>query len=144
MYHGGSDPRGDLSGERDITPYYDYAKGYADKSGANVWYVDVPEDAPYMKKAFEEFEGGPKSPYINTKAPANVMAGARPAAALTPPAEAAVVEPKFGDVGESRKVTLMDPLHGNQIEMKSDRANKYLRSQYEVLKLLSNCVRGVA
>lgn len=73
MYHGGIDPRGELNGPRHITPHFDYAKGYADKSGVPVWYVDVPEDAPYMKKGFEEFEGGPKAPWINTVAPEDVM-----------------------------------------------------------------------
>jgi len=78
MYHGGADPTGKLNGPRDITPDPEYAKGYADKSAAKVWYVDVPENAPYMKKAFEEFEGGPKSPWINTTAPAEIMKSAKP------------------------------------------------------------------
>lgn len=77
MYHGGIDPTGSLNGDRDASQYYDYAKGYADKSYAPVWYVDVPETSPYMKKSFEEFEGGPKSPWINTTIPAEVWLGAK-------------------------------------------------------------------
>lgn len=92
MYHGGSDPR--FGDGRDITQYPEYARGYARKNNYPVWYVDVPENAPYMKKAFEEFEGGPKAPYINTIAPGEVMKSAKifepPAAPITTPEVASI------------------------------------------------------
>ena len=53
----------------------------------------------------------------------------------------------FGEVGDlkSKKVKLKDPIHGEEIPFKSgEKADKYLRSQYETLKVLLKCVGGAA
>lgn len=73
MYHGGHDPTS--GGSRHVTPQYDYAKSYADKSGAPVHYVDVPEDASYMKKVFDDTGNSVKSPWSNTVVLEDIAAG---------------------------------------------------------------------
>lgn len=88
MYHGGADPTGNLNGDRDVTMYYDYAKGYADKNNYPVWFVDVPESSPFMK--LDEGASTEQRKYwINTKAPADVMLGAK----LIPAQDAIKVKP---------------------------------------------------
>lgn len=64
LYHGGAaDPT--TGGGRWVSPYRDYAEGYAKKSGGKVWYVDVPTDHPEVLKNtdFNAVEG------TNMKAP---------------------------------------------------------------------------
>lgn len=84
LYHGGIKPEE----ARDITPNYDYAKGYAEKGGsqARVWYVDVPENSPWLRKAYDDTGIPQKAPPAHQTAPAEVMLQAKevPQAMVTP------------------------------------------------------------
>jgi hypothetical protein len=76
FFHGGFEG-GVTSNPRWVSQYLDYAAGYARKSNADIFYVDVPKDNPLLRKSFEEFEGGPKFPYSNFEAPAELMKNAK-------------------------------------------------------------------
>lgn len=66
FWHGGDEYKG---GARFFSPDYDYAKGYADKSGGNVHYLDVPGDSPHLKKTFDDSGTSAKAPYASFEAP---------------------------------------------------------------------------
>lgn len=73
LYHGGQKPEGPV----DITPSLDYAQGYAKKSGGKVWYVDVPSNAPWLKRAYDDTGLPVKSPVAHQTAPSDVMLKAK-------------------------------------------------------------------
>lgn len=70
-YHGGVGP---IDSDRDITPTFDFAKGYAVKSGGDVWAVDIPKNAPWLRKPYDDSgEGVPEAPIAHQTAPQEVM-----------------------------------------------------------------------
>jgi len=68
MYHGGHGP-GTQPGPRFLTPDLNYAKGYAEKSGGTVQYVDVPETHPKLEKAFDDTGTNTTAPFKSFEAP---------------------------------------------------------------------------
>jgi hypothetical protein len=68
LYHGGEP--GDATGPLYFSTQQSYAQGYADKSGAGLWYVDVPEDQ------YNQLAGGDKEfgvlPSPNVELPADL------------------------------------------------------------------------
>lgn len=84
LYHGGAMP----DGGRWVSPDLDYAKGYAEKSGGKVWYVDVPRDSDWLTKAYDDTGTSMPSPITNSEAPADVMKHARQLGGADPAAMA--------------------------------------------------------
>lgn len=83
FYHGG-DERG--GGSRWLTPDLAYAQGYAAKSGEpRVSYVDIPNDSPLLKKAFEDEGSDVKAPFVHFDAPPEIAAQLRPIESAGPP-----------------------------------------------------------
>ncbi|TDY26307.1 hypothetical protein B0G81_6817 [Paraburkholderia sp. BL6665CI2N2] len=76
MYHGGTEYSG---GSRWLTPDRRYAEGYATKDGRTekVYYVDIPEDSPHLKKAFDDEGTSFKAPYIHFDAPEDIAKNLR-------------------------------------------------------------------
>lgn len=76
LYHGGATPDG---GARWVTPDLNYAKGYAAKTeGAGVYFVDVPEDSPMLRKAFDDSGTSVKAPIAAFNAPPELASQLRP------------------------------------------------------------------
>lgn len=69
FWHGGAEYKG---GSRFLSPDYDFAKGYADKSGGYVHYVDVPRNSPHLKKAFDDSGSSVKAPFVSFEAPESI------------------------------------------------------------------------
>jgi hypothetical protein len=77
MYHGGAEYDG---GSRWLTPDRKYAEGYATRDGrknAKVYYVDIPENSPYLEKAFDDEGTGQKAPYVHFDAPEEIAKNLR-------------------------------------------------------------------
>lgn len=74
LYHGAAKAAGQAGS--DFTPNLEYAKGYAEKSGdgGQVWYVDVPEDSPFLKRD----EGAGNVLYNRQSVPDAVADAAKP------------------------------------------------------------------
>jgi hypothetical protein len=74
MYHGGTEYEG---GPRWMAQDRPYAEGYAAKSGeaGRTYYLDLPEDSPQLKKAFDDEGTGTKSPYVAFEAPEELARG---------------------------------------------------------------------
>ena len=85
LYHGGAKP----DGGRWVSPDLEYAKSYAEKSGGDVWFVDVPRDSDWLTKAYDDAGTNMPAPVANSEAPAEVMASARRVGGLDPGAIAA-------------------------------------------------------
>lgn len=118
MYHGGI--KGE--GSRWISPDVNYAKQYAEKSeGGKVYYVDVPEDAPYMNKAYDDEGTNMPAPFINTEAPADVMEGAKEhifgESKITPDAEALLKTVDDGGVPAMMTKNLKRVAEENEIKV---------------------------
>lgn len=75
FYHGGTDYTG---GSRWLTQDYAHAKGYADKSGSGVHFVDIPESDPNLVKSFDDTGTGQKAPYVHFDAPEELASKLRP------------------------------------------------------------------
>lgn len=76
FYHGGN---AENTGKRWFSQERKYAEGYANKSpGAKVFYVDLPESHPLLKKAFDDEGTTMKSPYVNFEAPVDIAQQAKP------------------------------------------------------------------
>lgn len=89
FWHGGSEYNG---GKRWVSPSRNYAEGYAEKSGGSVYYVDVPDDHPSLRKSYDD-EGLPRrAPWAAFEAPADLAARLRPVANRSESAQARVVE----------------------------------------------------
>lgn len=69
FYHGGAEPDG---GPRWVTPELAYAEGYAEKSGGEVYYVDIPSDSKLLRKAYDDTGASSPAPFINFEAPSSV------------------------------------------------------------------------
>lgn len=85
LYHGGGDPTD--GGPRWVTPNLDYAKGYAEKSGGQVWYTDVPEDHPEVlaNTDFNMVQGtNMKASLMYFEASEGIAKGMRPLEEATP------------------------------------------------------------
>jgi hypothetical protein len=96
FYHGGVDYQG---GPRWLSPDKAYAEGYAAKSpGAKVFYVDVPEGHPGLKKSFDDEGTSMKAPYVSWEAPEDIARQMKPVAA-----------PKAGEVAEAAPATQAPP-----------------------------------
>lgn len=117
FYHGGSTPGG---GARWVTPDYNYAKGYADKSGSKVYSVDIPKTSELLHKSYDDTGADHPAPYVSFEAPGGLtwrLAKApepsvvKPPAVITAPPEASKPEwdewiaPYTTDDGKDREVS---------------------------------------
>lgn len=66
MYHGGEPGEGSPMW---VTPDLEYARGYARKSGSPVYSLEVPENHPLLRKAFDDSGTNMKAPYTAFEAP---------------------------------------------------------------------------
>lgn len=66
FYHGGAGP---INEPRFVSDDIRYAQGYANKSGSDIFYTDIPKDSPLLKKAFEDEGTDQVSPYVHFEAP---------------------------------------------------------------------------
>lgn len=86
MYHGGTKYAG---GKRWLSPDRSYAEGYVQKTpGASLHYVDVPENHPQMRKAFDDTGTDQKAPWIHFEADESLSRQLKPVGAqsqITPP-----------------------------------------------------------
>jgi diguanylate cyclase (GGDEF)-like protein len=81
LYHGGAAYDG---GPRWLTPDRAYAEGYARKNGGVVQFVDVPEDSPLLRKAFDDEGTSTTAPFVNFEAPPDLARQLRPLAEDAP------------------------------------------------------------
>lgn len=109
FYHGGDLPE-DASGKggRDFTPDPEYARGYAEKHGGKVAYIDLPEDHPLVEKSFDDSGTNVKAPYKAFSAPEDVAKGrkqyiAEPPKPATPQGTAAEVKAAFDGMGQASR-----------------------------------------
>lgn len=75
FYHGGIPGEG----SRDLTPNFEYAKGYANKSGqyGKIQYVDISENDPLLKPVMDVSGTNMKPIYAHFTAPENIMKNAK-------------------------------------------------------------------
>jgi hypothetical protein len=78
LYHGSAGDPPTTGGGRWVSPDPEYAKNY--RAGAQLYFVDVPEDAPFLRKAFDDTGADMKAPYANTDVPEAVAMRMRPIA----------------------------------------------------------------
>lgn len=95
MYHGGTKYAG---GKRWLSPDRAYAEGYAQKTpGASLHYVDVPENHPSMRKAFDDTGADQKAPWVHFEADESLARQLKPVGAqsqITPPRAGPSQQPK--------------------------------------------------
>lgn len=77
MYHGGAEGSTEAGGGRWLTPDPKYAKGYAGESG-KVYYVDIPEDSPHLKKSFDDTGTSQTAPFVTFEAPEDIARNLQP------------------------------------------------------------------
>ena len=79
FYHGGE--MGGGAGSRFFTPDRTYAEGYASKSvipDAGVSYVDLPNDHPLLKKAYDDTGTSSPAPFVHFDAPEGIAKTRKP------------------------------------------------------------------
>lgn len=84
MYHGGV-PFEDVPSSRWVTPHYDSARAYAEKSaGGVVQYVDLPKSYSKLTKAFDDSGTSVTAPYNTFDLPEELARGLRPVTGAMP------------------------------------------------------------
>lgn len=122
LYHGGG---GKVAGDN-FTPSIDYATSYAAKSGkgGRIWYVDVPEDAPFLRR-----DEGAGNVLINKQVLPDAAAD-----------QAKPIEPKGGESNvrqgqEEAKKEVLKPEAKDPWQMTQSQYGDFLRREYPKGKL---------
>lgn len=114
LFHGGENLQ--AGDKRWLSPDQSYAEGYAKKAAGGkgeVFYVDVPENSPLLRKAFDDSGTSSKAPYVAFEADSALTAKLRPA---TPQASQAhidqvnaVVAKVLGLIQDESEFAVMNP-----------------------------------
>lgn len=96
FYHGGTPI--EPGNQRWLTSDHTYARGYANKSGGGVYYVDIPADSEHLVKAFDDTGTDQTAPHSNFNAPADIAAQLKP---FVPEAATAPETPKKAPGGKA-------------------------------------------
>lgn len=131
FYHGGDSGKG----TRWVSPDLEYAKGYAQKSGGVVQYVDIPESSPLLKKAFDDTGTSNIAPYVSFEAPEEIMKGARqlgkfPGVAGNP-ASSILMQPQLK---ESVVKDVVDATRASLDTLQFDKSKRLFRNISDFLK----------